>query len=108
VTCPSCCRHLTPREIQILACTAGGMTARQIASALSISRRTVEFHIAAMLRRSGSSSAVELVARCYVTGIFLPRQWPPAWSGQLCLHVAADMASSGLEARAASPAVFSG
>jgi DNA-binding NarL/FixJ family response regulator len=44
---------LTAREAEILAKLAGGMTDRQIASALQISTRTVESHVASVLRKLG-------------------------------------------------------
>jgi DNA-binding CsgD family transcriptional regulator len=73
------------REIEILLCSAAGMNAGRTGLELCISRRTVEFHLAEMLRRTGAQSSVELVARCYAAGILVPDAWPPRWSGQLCL-----------------------
>src|ERR1700735_3866310 len=82
----SCGRgHLTIREIDILLCIAAGRNAEQTGAWLCISRRTVEYHLAAMLRRTGSQSSVELVARCYAAGILVQDAWPPRWSGQLCI-----------------------
>jgi DNA-binding CsgD family transcriptional regulator len=83
--CPCAAGHLTVREIDILLCTAMGMNAERTGRALCISRRTVEFHLAAMLRRTGAQSTVELTARCYAAGILMPEVWPPRWSGRLCL-----------------------
>jgi DNA-binding CsgD family transcriptional regulator len=83
-----CCQdiqHLTQREIDILLCIAEGLTSGQTGTRLSISRRTVEYHMAEMLRRTASRSSTELVARCYVAGILMSAEWPPKWSGQLCL-----------------------
>ncbi len=81
----SCARsHLTVREIDILLCTAAGLNAAQTGRALCISRRTVEFHLTTMLRRTGARSSVELIARCYAAGILIPDAWPPQWSGRLC------------------------
>jgi len=77
--------HLTPREIDILLCSAAGRNAEQAGASLCISRRTVEYHRAAMLRRTGSQSSAELVARCYAAGVLVPDVWPPLWSGQLCV-----------------------
>jgi DNA-binding CsgD family transcriptional regulator len=78
-------RHLTMREIDVLIRTAAGMSASQIAASLHISHRTVEYHVAAMLRRIGAQNSVEAVARCYSAGILIPAEWPPQWSGQFCL-----------------------
>jgi DNA-binding CsgD family transcriptional regulator len=78
-------RHLTAREVDILLYTAAGKSAAQVARTLQISRRTVEYHLTQMMRRTGSQNGVELVARCYAAGILTPGDWPPAWSGQLCV-----------------------
>jgi DNA-binding CsgD family transcriptional regulator len=78
-------RHLTLREIDVLLRTAAGMSASQIAASLHISHRTVEYHVAAMLKRIGAQNSVEAVARCYSVGILIPEEWPPQWSGQFCL-----------------------
>jgi DNA-binding CsgD family transcriptional regulator len=77
--------HLTPREIDVLVRIAAGMRASQIASCLYISRRTVEYHIARMLRLIGAENATQAVSWCYAVGVLLPLKWPPQWSGQLCL-----------------------
>ena len=79
-------KHLTDREIDILVRSAAGMNACQIAASLQISRRTVEYHIAAILHRTAAKNTVEAVARCYVIGVLRPEEWPPQWSGQLCLQ----------------------
>jgi DNA-binding CsgD family transcriptional regulator len=71
--------------MDILVCSAAGRSASQTARSLNISRRTVEYHLTEMLRRTGSQNSVELVARCYAAGILVPGIWPPQWSGQLCL-----------------------
>ena len=78
-------RHLTAREIDILVRTAAGMSASQVATSLHISRRTVEYHIASMLRRIAAENAVQAVSWCYAVGVLVPQIWPPQWSGQLCI-----------------------
>ena len=77
--------HLTTREIDVLLRAAAGMSAGQIALSLHISHRTVEYHIAAMLKRIGAQNAVEAVARCYSSGVLVPAVWPPRWSGKCCV-----------------------
>ncbi len=47
---------LTQRQMQVLRYLAAGQTDRQIASALGISPRTVEKHVAAVLRKLGVST----------------------------------------------------
>jgi predicted DNA-binding transcriptional regulator len=57
----------------------------EIAERLHISKRTVEAHLASMLRRSGTHTRAELVALGYVSGIFNITAWPPSASGSSCL-----------------------
>ena len=77
--------HLTAREIDVLVRTAAGMRANQIAAGLYISRRTVEYHIARMLRLMAAENMVQAVSWCYAVGVLVPLTWPPEWSGQFCL-----------------------
>jgi predicted DNA-binding transcriptional regulator len=72
----------------VLPLVAAGMSNEQIARVLSISIRTVDQHVATMLRRADAANRAELVARCYAAGIMREGTWPPAWSGQRCLTVA--------------------
>lgn len=83
--CQCAGNHLTAREIDVLVRTAAGMSASQIAASLHISRRTVEYHIASMLRRIAAENAVQAVSWCYAVGVLVPQSWPPQWSGQLCV-----------------------
>ena len=76
--------HLTAREIDVVVRTAAGLSARQIAVILHISHRTVEYHIASILKRIAARNTVEAVARCYATGVLMPSEWPPRWSGRFC------------------------
>lgn len=47
---------LTPREREVLALLARGWTDRQVADALVLSRKTVEKHVGAVLRKTGTTS----------------------------------------------------
>jgi DNA-binding NarL/FixJ family response regulator len=82
-----CChaKHFTQREIEVLAHVASGSVTAQIAGELYISKRTVEAHLAEMLRRSDTRTRAELVALCYVCGILSPGSWPPCPTGSYCL-----------------------
>jgi DNA-binding CsgD family transcriptional regulator len=93
--CPCRGPHLTTREIEVLLRTAAGMSARQIAEHLHISRRTVEYHVGAILKRVNAENAVQAVSWCYAVGVLLPRSWPPRWSGRLCLSGADDLPEQG-------------
>lgn len=79
--------HLTSREVDILIRCAAGLRAREIATSLCISVRTVEYHMSTMMKRTGTESVAALVAMSYVTGVLAPDAWPPSWSGSLCLGI---------------------
>lgn len=85
-----CCKslHFTHREVEVLSCVAQGMVTSEIARILHISKRTVEAHLAGMLRRSGARTRAELVAVGFVGGVFLPEAWPPSPSGSYCIQSA--------------------
>lgn len=51
----------TPKELEILQHVANGFTNREIASALSISPKTVEFHLSSIYKKSHATSRVEAV-----------------------------------------------
>jgi DNA-binding NarL/FixJ family response regulator len=52
---------LTPRQREILQLLAEGKTAKEIATALSLSTRTVEFHKYALMDTLGMQNSSELV-----------------------------------------------
>jgi DNA-binding CsgD family transcriptional regulator len=54
---------LTPQELQVALIVAGGATNRQAATSLFLSRRTVEFHLAAVYRKLGVRSRSQLARR---------------------------------------------
>jgi len=54
--------RLTHREQEIAILVARGLTNRQIAQELSISDRTVENHMAKILKKQGFSSRVQIAA----------------------------------------------
>ncbi|MER6081362.1 PAS domain-containing protein [Streptomyces sp. NPDC001833] len=64
-------------EARILALTAGGATAAQIASAVGLTADGVNYHLKQLSRRWGVSGKAALVARAYVEGILAPDVWPP-------------------------------
>jgi DNA-binding CsgD family transcriptional regulator len=55
--------HLTPRERQILAQIVLGHTNREIAAALSLSNKTVDWHRLHLMKKLGVHNAAALV-RC--------------------------------------------
>jgi DNA-binding NarL/FixJ family response regulator len=79
--------HLTPRQVDILVLIASGFANSRIALTLGVSTRTVDQHVATMLRRSGAQNRAELIARCFAMEILVADAgvWPPEWSGRTCL-----------------------
>lgn len=59
---PSYSPDFTPRQRQILALVADGLSNAEIAAALSISRRTVEKHVEAIHAKAGTATRARLVA----------------------------------------------
>ncbi len=54
---------LSPRQRQVLALLASGVRAKEIAGCLGLSQTTVRNHIRSVLRRLGSHSQLEAVAK---------------------------------------------
>jgi len=61
--------HLTERESQVLQLLARGMLNKEIAEALSISERTVKFHVSAILRKLNAGNRTEAVRKAIEAGI---------------------------------------
>lgn len=66
-------RVLTPRERQVLALIATGMTNRAIADALAISDRTVDRHVSNILTKLDLPSRSAATAYAYERGLVRPR-----------------------------------
>jgi ATP/maltotriose-dependent transcriptional regulator MalT len=60
---------LTAREHDVLALLAGGLSNRDIATALSISEHTVKFHLASIFGKLGASTRTEAVQRGLRLGV---------------------------------------
>jgi len=54
---------LTPRELEVLAALAEGMTNKAIARRLNISLHTVKFHVESLFRKLGARTRTEAVAK---------------------------------------------
>jgi DNA-binding CsgD family transcriptional regulator len=54
---------LTPRELEVLAALAEGMTNKAIARRLNISLHTVKFHLESLFRKLGARTRTEAVAK---------------------------------------------
>jgi len=66
---------LTPREMEILAQIAEGLSAKQIGVRLHISPRTVENHRANIMRKLNLHSGVELTRYALRIGLIDPEAW---------------------------------
>lgn len=62
---------LTPREREVLALLAEGLTNRQIAARLRVSEHTVKFHVDTILDKLGARSRTEAVTRAVRTGLIV-------------------------------------
>jgi DNA-binding NarL/FixJ family response regulator len=60
---------LTPRQREVLQLVAEGRSAKEIAAALQISRRTAEFHKARIMETLGVQNTAELVRYAVRTGV---------------------------------------
>jgi len=54
---------LTPRELDVLAALAEGMTNKAIARRLNISLHTVKFHVESLFRKLGARTRTEAVVK---------------------------------------------
>jgi len=64
---------LTRREHEVLGLLAGGLTDREVASRLVISRKTVEKHVGAVLRKTDTPSRTAAVVQALDRGWLLPQ-----------------------------------
>jgi len=65
--------QLTPRELDVLRLVADGCRNADIAERLFLSRRTVDHHVSALLRKVGASSRGEAVATATRIGLLEDR-----------------------------------
>ena len=69
---------LTPREEQVVALVADGMTNRAVATELGLSEHTVKKYLLRIFDKVGISSRVELVLYAMAHGENRPAEWMPA------------------------------
>lgn len=62
---------LTPREHEVLALVAEGLSNREVAERLELSEATVKFHLNALLTKFGARSRTELAVRALRAGLVL-------------------------------------
>ena len=66
---PRAALELTPRQIEIVRLLVDGLSAKEIAARLQLSRRTVEYHKYQAMERSGVSTSAELISYALKRGI---------------------------------------
>lgn len=69
VPAPALAKELTPRQLDVLRGVARGLTDKEIASALSISPRTVEMHVARILAAVACANRAEAVGKATALGL---------------------------------------
>jgi DNA-binding NarL/FixJ family response regulator len=60
--------ELTPQELQVALIVASGASNREAASALFLSTKTIEFHLAHIYRKLGVRTRAQLAARAATRG----------------------------------------
>ncbi|GGN71103.1 DNA-binding response regulator [Actinoplanes lobatus] len=66
-------RHLTPREVEVLALIGNGLANDEIATALAISVKTVKTHITHLLAKLAARDRAQLVIAAFNAGLVRPR-----------------------------------
>ncbi len=61
--------QLTDRELQVLALVAAGRRNREIAEVLTVTIKTVEFHLSNILGKLNAQSRTEAVTRAWQVGM---------------------------------------
>lgn len=64
-------------EIRVLELVALGLSSREIADSLWVSRQAITYHIGNLFSKLGAHSRAGLVARAYALGFLDPGTWPP-------------------------------
>ena len=59
--------HLTQKERTVLSLVSSGLTSKQIADQLNISRHTVESHRKNLLKKCAAKNSAELVQKNFIT-----------------------------------------
>lgn len=68
---------LTPREIDVVCCAAAGQTSAQIAEALRISKRTVDFHKDNIMHKYRAHTMLEVLVKTCDIVVKIPGRGAP-------------------------------
>jgi DNA-binding NarL/FixJ family response regulator len=86
---PDCCccdaPRLTRGEVNVLIAIASGMTSRQAAAALRLSKSTVDGHVEAMRQKAGVATRAALLVAVVAHGVIDVIGGQPRWTGRSCL-----------------------
>jgi DNA-binding NarL/FixJ family response regulator len=70
---PERLEELTPRELEVVALVAAGLTNREIAERLIVTPATAKTHVSRALRKLNARDRAQLVTLAYETGLVVPR-----------------------------------
>jgi DNA-binding NarL/FixJ family response regulator len=86
---PDCCccdaPRLTRGEVNVLIAIASGMTSKQAAAALRLSKSTVDGHVEAMRQKAGVATRTALLVVVVAHGVIDMVGGQPRWTGRSCL-----------------------
>lgn len=68
---------LTAQEARILEHVASGLSSRQIAATLRVSRKDIDYHVDRLFQKLGCNTRPSLVAKAYSLGYLPAGRWPP-------------------------------
>lgn len=63
---------LSPRQVECLTWVAGGLTSKEIAARLGLSRKTVDLHLAVAMQKLEAGSRAQAAARAIALGLVQP------------------------------------
>jgi DNA-binding CsgD family transcriptional regulator len=68
---------LTRREAEVLRLIASGLSSREAATDLHVSRKDIDFHVEHLFQKLGCHNRAGLIGRAYAFGYLVAGEWPP-------------------------------